>query len=123
MKNLLFPCSSRIVGWMLFVPTVIMDAFFLCGLTGSLSGVTETVFNDVAVIGIALEAMFIVCSEEPNEDEMAPFDKAFCLVQGLLCLYIFACSVYAFCQRPCIFGFHACQHGAVADGVCRSIPL
>ncbi|MGM9805912.1 MAG: hypothetical protein ACI3Z7_05700 [Candidatus Aphodosoma sp.] len=70
MKNLLFPCSFRIVGWLLFVPTVIMGVFFLCGLTGSLSGMAETVFNDVTVIGMALGAMFIVCSEEPNEDEM-----------------------------------------------------
>ena len=31
---------------------------------------SETVVNDIAIIGIALGALFIVCSKERNEDEM-----------------------------------------------------
>ena len=31
---------------------------------------SETVVNDIAIIGIALGALFIVCSKAPVEDEM-----------------------------------------------------
>lgn len=69
MKNLLFPRSFRLVGWILFVPAIIMGILIVSG-SCALTGVAETVENDAVIIGIALGAVFIVCSKEAREDEM-----------------------------------------------------
>lgn len=69
MKNLLFPRSFRLVGWILFVPAIIMGILIVSG-SCALTGVAETVQNDAVIIGIALGAVFIVCSREASEDEM-----------------------------------------------------
>lgn len=69
MKNLLFPRVFQPIGWIMFVPSLILGALIYFELI-CLSGMSETVVNDIAIIGIALGALFIVCSKERNEDEM-----------------------------------------------------
>lgn len=53
----------------MFIPSLIIGVFIyfevLC-----LSGIIETIVNDIAIIGIAVGALFIVCSKERIEDEM-----------------------------------------------------
>lgn len=70
MKQLLFPRGFRIAGWIIFIPAAIMGILFMCGVTSGLSGVAETLYYDVTIIGMALGAVFIVCSKEPKENEM-----------------------------------------------------
>lgn len=70
MKNLLFPKGFQIAGWLLFVPALIMAVLFhfeICSVAGAAA---DIIVNDVIIIGIALGAVFIVCSKEPQEDEM-----------------------------------------------------
>lgn len=69
MKNRLFPRVFQLIGWILFVPCLIMGALIFLGIT-CFSGITETVVNDVVIIGIAVGALFILCSRERIEDEM-----------------------------------------------------
>lgn len=69
MKNLLFPHIFQPIGWIMFIPALILGALIYFEVI-CLSGMTETVVNDIAIIGIALGALFIVCSKEPIEDEM-----------------------------------------------------
>lgn len=82
MKNLLFPRSFRLVGWILFVPAIIMGILIVSG-SCALTGVAETVENDVAIIGIALGAVFIVCSREAREDEMTRSIRLSALLNAL----------------------------------------
>ena len=49
----------------------------------SLSGIAETVVNDAVIIGIALGAVFIVCSKESNEDEMTRSIRLAALLNSL----------------------------------------
>ena len=78
MKNFLFPRVFHIIGWLLFVPAVILGLLIFINAfdySDSLginlpSGVMETVMNDAVIIGTALGAIFIVCSKERDEDEM-----------------------------------------------------
>lgn len=69
MKNFLFPRAFRVVGWILFVPSSIMGLLriFNCPIFPDLA---ETIINDVIIIGIALGALFMVCSKERHEDEV-----------------------------------------------------
>lgn len=69
MKNFLFPRGFQWVGWLLFIPAVVMGILCYYGLC-SVSGLAEIILNDAIIIGIALGAIFIVCSKEPCEDEM-----------------------------------------------------
>ena len=69
MKNILFPSSFRILGWILFCPAILAGAikFFFDLTTG---GLLATIINDAILIGIVLGALFIICSKERHEDEM-----------------------------------------------------
>lgn len=92
MKNLLFPRNFQIVGWVLFIPTVIL-AFLLFLNTCDLDWIDETIFNldwindtvlnDIIIIGLALGSIFIVCSKEPCEDEMTRSIRLAALLNSL----------------------------------------
>lgn len=69
MKNILFPHIFQPIGWLMFVPSLIMGALIYFGAF-SFAGTTETIVNDSVIIGIALGSLFIVCSKERIEDEM-----------------------------------------------------
>ena len=86
MKNLLFPRQFQFIGWLLFIPALILGALIYFGLL-SLSGLGETIVNDAVIIGITLGAIFIVCSKERHEDEMT---RAIRLSSLLNTLYICA---------------------------------
>lgn len=53
----------------MFIPSLIVGALIYFSVL-SFAGITETVINDLVIIGIALGALFIVCSKERIEDEM-----------------------------------------------------
>lgn len=91
MKNLLFPRSFRLVGWILFVPAIIMGILIVSG-SCTLTGVAETVENDAVIIGIALGAVFIVCSKEAREDEMTRSIRLSALLNAL---YVYVVLVIA----------------------------
>ena len=82
MKNILFPKGFRTIGWLLFIPATIMGILIYMNLC-SLSGIAETVVNDAVIIGIALGAVFIVCSKEVNEDEMTRSIRLAALLNSL----------------------------------------
>ncbi|MGM9773840.1 MAG: hypothetical protein ACI3Y2_01360 [Candidatus Egerieousia sp.] len=71
MKQLLFPRVFRIIGWILFIPSIIVGIMLLCP-----DSMFEPIWKggvvlvDATIIGLALGAMFIVCSKEAKEDEM-----------------------------------------------------
>ncbi len=69
MKNILFPHAFKAIGWVMFVPSLLAGVLIYFAAF-SLSGVIETVVNDMVIIGIVLGALFIVCSKERIEDEM-----------------------------------------------------
>ena len=69
MKNLLFPHIFQPIGWIMFIPSMVMGVLIYFGVL-SFAGIAETVINDLVIIGIALGALFIVCSKERVEDEM-----------------------------------------------------
>lgn len=82
MKNLLFPHRFRLIGWLLFVPATVMGVLCYLNLYGY-SGVSEIIANDAIIIGIALGALFIVCSKEPKEDEMTRSIRMAALLNSL----------------------------------------
>ncbi len=85
MKNLLFPTGFKIIGWLLFIPAVVMGAlcFFDIFDIDSFSGLTETIVNDAIIIGIALGSLLIVCSKEVHEDEMTRSIRLAALLNSL----------------------------------------
>lgn len=89
MKHFLFPRVFHIIGWVLFIPAIIMGSLvFLELLDYSTSidlpnGVMEIVMNDAIIIGIALGAIFIVCSREEKEDEMTNSIRLSALLNSL----------------------------------------
>lgn len=91
MKNYLFPRAFQVVGWLLFIPTTVLAALIFFSVL-SLSGVAETVIHDVAIIGMALGSLFIVCSKEANEDEMT---RSIRLASLLNSLYIYVILLIA----------------------------
>lgn len=91
MKNLLFPKVFKMIGWILFIPAIVMAAFVYFG-TISLAGIAEIIVNDATIIGIALGALFIVCSKESNEDEMT---RAIRLSALLNSLYVYVTLLIA----------------------------
>lgn len=74
MKNLLFPHSFRLIGWILFIPTLLLGMLTILGIVGppvlGPVGAAEIIMDDLIVIGIAVGALFIVCSRERVEDEL-----------------------------------------------------
>ncbi len=101
MKNLLFPEKFQLVGWLLFIPSTIMALICFTGLY-STSGVTETVLNDGMIIGIALGALFIVCSKERHEDEMTRSIRLSALLNALY-IYIILLVASTLCINGLIF--------------------
>ena len=70
MKNFLFPHIFQPIGWIMFVPSLIIGAIIYFYMPVFGAGITETIAIDSVIIGIALGALFIVCSKERYEDEM-----------------------------------------------------
>lgn len=85
MNNFLFPRAFRIVGWLLFVPSSIMGLLSVFNCL-NFTGLTETIINDIIIIGIALGALFMVCSKERHEDEAT---RAIRLASLLNSLYVY----------------------------------
>lgn len=85
MKNMLFPTWCRILGWVLFIPSVFLGVMCEADVM-TLSGVIETAVNDTVIIGIVVGALMIVCSKESHEDEMT---RSIRLASLLNSLYIY----------------------------------
>lgn len=86
MKNLLFPNKFQPIGWILFILSLILGIYQLFFMP-IFYGVTETVMNDIAIIGITVGSLFIVCSRERIEDEMT---KSIRLSSLLNSIYFYA---------------------------------
>lgn len=69
MKNILLPRFFMPIGWVIFIPALIMGALVLLDMLSSCGSISGIV-NDSIIVGIALGALFIVCSRERVEDEM-----------------------------------------------------
>lgn len=69
MKIFLFPRIFRTIGWILFLPTLVLGIALFTGLC-RFDGLTEIIVNDITIVGIALGTLFITCSRERIEDEM-----------------------------------------------------
>ncbi|MDE6543929.1 MAG: hypothetical protein K2K76_08180 [Muribaculaceae bacterium] len=69
MKNLLFPHIFQPIGWIMFVPSLIMGVLIYFSVA-SFTGLPGTIVNDLVIIGIVLGSLFIVCSKTRGEDEM-----------------------------------------------------
>lgn len=91
MKNILFPRQFQVVGWLLFVPAVILGILIYYSVI-SCAGTIETILNDAVIIGITIGSIFIVCSEEKHEDEMI---RSIRLASLLNALYIYAIILIA----------------------------
>lgn len=92
MKNLLFPRVFQLIGWILFIPAVIVGVMLFCELNDCNTGVDfptgvmEVIINDAVIIGTALGGVFIVCSKERHEDEMT---RSIRLASLLNSLYVY----------------------------------
>lgn len=91
MKNLLFPKTFRVVGWTLFIPAIIIGILTNTNVITP-SGIAETIINDAIIIGIAIGAIFIVCSKEACEDEMM---RSIRLASLLNALYVYVILLIA----------------------------
>lgn len=91
MKNMLFPTWCRILGWVLFITSVILGVMCETDVM-TLSGAIETAVNDTVIIGIVVGALMIVCSKEPREDEMT---RSIRLASLLNSLYIYVILLVA----------------------------
>lgn len=76
MKKFLFPHFFKPIGWVLFIPSLIVWGLFFLSITTSIdvlpsfAGIAETIVNDIVIISTIIGALFIVCSKERIEDEM-----------------------------------------------------
>lgn len=70
MRNVLFPHVFQLIGWIMFSVFLVLEALIQLDVVGVEFNVRGTVVIDATVIGIALGALFIVCSKERIEDEM-----------------------------------------------------
>ncbi len=98
MKTFLFPHYLRPIGWVLFIPSLILWCLFILSVYTSfsfpsISGIIETVLHDFAIIGIILGAIFIVCSKERIEDEMT---KSIRLASLLNSIYVYVILLVIF---------------------------
>lgn len=82
MKNILFPHIFQPIGWFVFIPSILIGLLIYFGIF-DFSGLAATIINDVAIIGIATGALFIVCSEESVEDEMTKSIRLSSLLNSL----------------------------------------
>ena len=78
-KNLLLPHAFKKIGWVLFLPTLLLgllmavDGFngfpsFL--RSGPYSESAARIWNNIVLVGILLGVLFICCSRERVEDEL-----------------------------------------------------
>lgn len=88
MKTFLFPRVFRLIGWMLFVPTLILG-ILLFSDSLCIDGIAETIAIDTAIIGIALGSIFIGCSRERIEDEMTGTIRLNALLTSLYSYVVF----------------------------------
>lgn len=70
MRNVLFPHVFQLIGWIMFSVFLVLGVLIQLDVVGVEFNVRGTVVIDATVIGIALGALFIVCSKERIEDEM-----------------------------------------------------
>ncbi len=91
MKNLFFPRQFQMVGWLLFVPAIILGILIYFNVI-NFEGTIETIFNDAVIIGITIGSIFIVCSKEKHEDEMI---RSIRLASLLNALYIYGVILIA----------------------------
>lgn len=91
MNNILFPTQFRIVGWVMFVLGLVVGIMVMSGVAGLSSNKAA---HDAALIGIAVGALFIVCSREPDEDEMVKAIRLSSLLNALYAnVIIMICSI------------------------------
>lgn len=79
-KIFLLPHSFKKVGWAILIPTFIIGLMmFVDGCNGFpasglyrvlTSNVMIGLLNNIAIIGISVGSLFVVCSREPIEDEL-----------------------------------------------------
>lgn len=95
MKNLLFPKVFRLIGWILFIPAIVMAVLLYCEVL-SFAGTAEIIINDAVIIGAALGAIFIVCSKEACEDEMTRALRLSALLNSLYVyvILLIACTLF-----------------------------
>lgn len=86
MKNFLFPHIFQLIGWIMFVLSLITGLIIYYKLPVFGTGISETIAIDSSIIGIALGALFIVCSKERIEDEMT---KSIRLASLLNSIYVY----------------------------------
>ncbi len=87
MKNLLFPHKFQPIGWCTFIPALAIGILIYFDAFSFLPNWAMTAVNDMAIIGIVIGALFIVCSRERVEDEMT---RAIRLSSLLNSIYIYA---------------------------------
>ncbi len=88
MKIFLFPRIFRIIGWVMFLPAIILGIAEFSGLC-DMRGITEIIVHDVTIIGIAVGALFITCSRERIEDEMTGAIRLRSLLSALYAYVVF----------------------------------
>ena len=104
MKNLLFPHWFQFIGWILFIPAIVLGILLLADFLQP-TGILETVLNDIVIIGVALGSMFIVCSKEKNEDEMTRQIRLSSLLNALYVYVILLVSCTVFINGADFFWF------------------
>ncbi len=96
MKDLLFPHKFQPIGWCTFIPALVIGILIYFDTFSFLPNWGATAVNDIAIIGIAVGALFIVCSRERIEDEMT---RAIRLSSLLNSIYVYvvlliACTLF-----------------------------
>lgn len=71
-KILLLPTYFKATGWIILVPSIILGCWiiFLPDLLPEQSNTAERIFNNVAIIGTIIGALFVGFSRDRHEDEM-----------------------------------------------------
>lgn len=95
MKNILFPHAFQALGWILFLPSLAVGALMYFCVLG-FSGIMETIAIDLVIIGIALGALFIVCSKARVEDEMTRAIRLSSLLNSIYAYValLIACTIF-----------------------------
>lgn len=91
MKNLLFPRQFQVIGWLLFIPAIIIGILIYFSIV-SCAGTMEIILNDAVIIGITVGSILIVCSKEKYEDEMI---RSIRLASLMNALYIYGIILIA----------------------------
>ena len=88
MKIFLLPRVFHIIGWILLVPGIIFGIISYFSLD-ILPKWSDIIINDIAIIGVAVGALFIVCSKEKREDEMTRSIRLSALLKSFYCYVAF----------------------------------